>query len=494
MMNDNQPEVEFLTGAAGTGKTTAIKKRITDAREDENSKRNYGMLCATTGIAAVNLSGGTGDNVTTINSLLRYFDTNSLRESYAEGKLQKALLSVLASGANLVVDEVSMMEAEQLDIIYMALCEVNKLEVTKKRGGLGMVLCGDFCQLPPVNGKFAFEAECWGKIAKNITKLTKVWRQDNLEFLEGLNAARRGDGDKCAEIFTSLESDTCRIFHDSINTNFDGTTIYALNKDVDRLNNTRLLDLISIGRKKIIFKSFRWGQQKSEWKLIPDELVVTEGAYIMVLANNPPKFEYANGDCGNIDSALVDSGICYLTLTRNKRQAKVRKVVRKVLTKDKPWGETDPQDTMSKKDFKRMMSGGGDDGGGEGVELSHDPNEDDIEDMSSGDPYKDYLRRLTSENRKVANAPYFDYVEGKWVIGEVTYMPLRLAYASTVHKTQGLTLDRIQIDPSNAFFGAPSMAYVALSRVRSHEGLRLVGGPKLLADRTNVLEDILPWL
>lgn len=479
-----EPKVEFLTGAAGTGKTTTIKKRITDTREDETINRNYGLLCATTGIAAVNLSGGTGDNVTTINSLLRFFDTNSLRESYAEGKLQKSLLSVLVSGANLVVDEISMMEAEQLDILYLALCEVNKLEVTKKRGGLGLVLSGDFCQLPPVKGKFAFEADCWPKFATNITKLTKIWRQDNLEFLGGLNAARKGDGDKCAEIFTGLESATCRIFHDNINTNFDGTTIYALNKDVDRLNNTRLLDLISIGKRKITFRSFRWGVQKGEWKNIPEELIVCEGAYVMVLANNPPAFDYANGDCGTLDSALVDSGLAYITLRRNEKKVKVRKVARRVYTKEKPWGESDPIPVMSKSELR--------------THLKYDeyvpPTDDEIVDDSSGDMYKDYLRRLTIENRKLPNAPYFDYVENKWVVGEVTYMPLRLAYASTVHKTQGLTLDAIQIDPSNAFFRSPSMAYVALSRVRSHEGLRIVGGPKLLADRCNVLEDILPWI
>lgn len=498
------PKVEFLTGAAGTGKTTEIKNRITKANNDETSKRKYGMLCATTGIAAVNLSSGDGNHITTINSLLRYFDTTSLREAYSEGKLQKSLLSVLVNGANLVIDEVSMMEAEQLDILYLALREVNKLEVTRKRGGLGLVLCGDFCQLPPVKGKFAFEADCWGMFVDygNLTRLTKVWRQDNLEFLEGLNAARRGDGDKCAEVFRSLENADTRIFHDNIDTHFDGTTIYALNKDVDRLNNTRLLDLLSSGHKKVTFRAFRWGVQKGEWKLIPDELVLAEGAYVMVLANDPPKFDYANGDCGSLGSAMVDSGLAFITLVRNSRQVRVRKIIRKVFSREKPFGESDPVETMSKREYRKMMGSGDEDGatntydtGGEtnGTGDSADDGMDFV-DTGNSDPYTDYLRRVTVENKKGPATVYYDYVEEKWVIGEIAYMPLRLAYASTVHKTQGLTLDRIQLDPSNAFFGSPSMAYVALSRVRSHEGLRIVGGPKLLAERTNVLEDILPWL
>jgi ATP-dependent exoDNAse (exonuclease V) alpha subunit len=95
---------------------------------------------------------------------------------------------------------------------------------------------------------------------------------------------------------------------------------------------------------------------------------------------------------------------------------------------------------------------------------------------------------------KIYDQIYFDYEDGKWVIGEIYYYPLRLAYASTVHKSQGLTLDRVQIDFINQFFGQPSMAYVALSRVRTAEGLRLVGTPKLLEERCNVARKVLRWI
>lgn len=110
--------------------------------------------------------------------------------------------------------------------------------------------------------------------------------------------------------------------------------------------------------------------------------------------------------------------------------------------------------------------------------------------------YKNYLIDLTLQH-KTKNGickPYFDFQEEKWVVGEVTYTPVRLAYASTVYKSQGLSLDKVQIDYSHEFLGAPSQSYVALSRVRTPRGLTIVGNRKLIESRTNITSDILPWI
>jgi ATP-dependent DNA helicase PIF1 len=80
------------------------------------------------------------------------------------------------------------------------------------------------------------------------------------------------------------------------------------------------------------------------------------------------------------------------------------------------------------------------------------------------------------------------------VIGELTYMPLRLAYASTVHKTQGLTLDALQVSISDPFFTAPSMLYVALSRARDIKKLRVVGQLPMLRNRCRTDPAIKEWL
>ena len=86
-------------------------------------------------------------------------------------------------------------------------------------------------------------------------------------------------------------------------------------------------------------------------------------------------------------------------------------------------------------------------------------------------------------------------IDGKWeIVGEITYMPLRVAYASTVHKSQGLSLDRVQVNIRDAFFKSPGMLYVALSRARTAEGLRLVGSPQAIIDRCSTDGRLRGWL
>lgn len=145
------PRCAFVTGAAGTGKTYQVRERIrNDPRE--------GVLCATTGIAGVNLG------TVTINSLLRYFDTESLINAFVSGRLVTRLARLATSARNLYVDEVSMMPAEQLDTLYQAVREANQRKSvlkSKNPDGLGIVLVGDLCQLPPIKARWIFEADCW---------------------------------------------------------------------------------------------------------------------------------------------------------------------------------------------------------------------------------------------------------------------------------------------------------------------------------------------
>ncbi len=70
--------------------------------------------------------------------------------------------------------------------------------------------------------------------------------------------------------------------------------------------------------------------------------------------------------------------------------------------------------------------------------------------------------------------PYWEPMKSGTVTGEVEYMPLRIAYASTTHKAQGLTLERVQIDANNKWSGNPGMMYVAVSRCRTAKGVRIV--------------------
>jgi hypothetical protein len=177
----NQPKYRAILGPAGSGKTTELKTLC-------DSDTNYAKMTATTGIAAVNLGAG----VATINSVLKFYDLDSLKEAQRYGRLQTAMLAVQREGVQvLAIDEISMMSAEMLDII------VSEWERCGERVKMpGLLLMGDFCQLPPVKGEFAFTAKCWDKF--HVDQKTKVYRQDNPKFLEALSYARKGRGVDCA--------------------------------------------------------------------------------------------------------------------------------------------------------------------------------------------------------------------------------------------------------------------------------------------------------
>jgi hypothetical protein len=412
------PLLEFLTGAAGTGKTTLLKKRVKDFKE---RTRSYATLMATTGIAAINLSGANGETVTTVNSGLKYFDTNSLKDNFASKRLHGSLKKVSKQSKNIAIEEISMMDCEQLDIICDALAEVNELQEVHNRGGLGLVVCGDFCQLPPVKGEFCFNGRWWKEF--KVTKLTKIWRQSDEEFLKMLNAARCGDGVLTSKLAYEIPGISLAPIIDS---HFDGTTIVPLNKYVDSLNKIRLDELIKEGKRVWEFSSFRWGRQLSEWSNIPEKRIVCKDAYVMILANDAPNFSYANGSCGHVLEADIDSGTVYVKLASGSMgEVKVRKVTRRCMQKETPDGCIAVQDWMSKGEWKEKQKGT------EEHESDEFFSEETLDIM-----YRTYISQLTSEHKaKVGPCqPYFDFDEAKWVIGEITYTPIRLAYATTVHK------------------------------------------------------------
>lgn len=441
--DDPYPEFEFLTGRAGTGKTTLVRKRMEEVGPDRH------VMCATTGIAAVNL----GEGVLTLNSLLKYFDTRSLNDNWVSGFLEKTLRDLYMAGVErLVIDEVSMLDGKQLQLLVWAIDVVNEwIEEHEPEGRkLKITLTGDFCQLPPVKAKFAFEVPEWQRFEQNITMLEKVWRQADAEFLHALNEARAGRGAKAVEFFSQF----C---YPNQNQGYTGTTLLAKNQEVDRFNKTRLAE---VNGDVVHFGSHRWGKQRGEWKNVPEQLELKIGALVMVLANKKlPKvdqysddeFEFVNGDLGEVmeateayEAAVMTEG---KTLRMNFRSAYVKlhrtgKVVR-----------VDP----IVRDNKIPLEVG-------------------------------RKKVLRAEGRE-------DKVDGKYeIVGGLTYTPLRLAYATTVHKSQGLTLDEVQIDFRNHFYSMGGMLYVALSRCRTAKGLRLVGKPETFVQRCSYNHVVKRWI
>lgn len=420
----------MLTGKAGSGKTYSMKSKC-------EADSSYGILASSTGISAVNLG------TTTINSLLQYYNTESLQDKFIEGRLQVILKRLAKSYDYIILDEVSMTPGEQIDIIVSAIEQVNDYETVEKP--LGLIVCGDAAQLPPVStpdspAKWFFEAECFkSKFQPNIEFLTKIWRQDNLGFIEALEFARQGDGLHLLEHLNNLKVK----FEREVDTQFEGTTIFAKNQQVDNYNMVRLMNLQ--GKEVETTKKVK-GKKLGEWDKIPEVLKLKIDAYVMILINKPlgyidgiaTGFEYSNGDTGWIRDYDSITDTFSIELMRNKAIVKIPRISRYNESKRKP-------------DLFEQF----------------------------GDDFEPY---------------YDDEVRKRWILGEVSFHPLRLAWGCTTFKSQGLTLDNVQLDIRNHFMGSYNQLYVALSRCRTIEGMRIVGLEKLIPKRCNIDPKVIRWM
>lgn len=441
------PTFTYLAGAAGSGKTFLAKQR---------AEQDLGIvIAATTGIAAVNC------NTITINALLNYFDTSSLQEAYVSGFLTARLGKLWKAGVRrIVIDEVSMLPAEQLMFLVKAIEEVNErgYVLSSSRDDdesgppqLGLTVVGDFCQLSPVKAAFAFEADEWASFAPHIQTLTRIHRQADPDFITMLRAARRGDGQTVVDYFQSRNA-----IQQETDDHFDGPTILAKNEPVDRYNQLRLSRLAG---RPITFTATRWGKARSEWSQIPETLALKAGALVMILANRrtPGTFDgsigrqllYANGDLAE----LVDVG------------------------REAVWNpETEAFDRNETVAYVKLQR--------TGEVVTVVPVERETKVPCDSARRKELIAKGEGSR-----------VDGRWeILGAIRFMPLRLAWASTVHRSQGLTLDAVQINCRDHFFTQGGMLYVALSRARTAEGLRLIGSPKTLIDRCRVDSRVKQWI
>ncbi len=423
---DGRPRFEFITGTAGTGKSFLAR---------EIAQETGGALCATTGIAAINLGAG----VTTLNSLIGYFDTASLRDYWSSGRLTSRLGYLFLSGVSrIVIDEVSMMDGEQLQLLCYA---IDELEKSSRKIPLSLTLVGDFCQLPPVEAKFAFETEVWERFAGATTMLTEIHRQKDPEFVQALQAVRRGAVAEALDYFGP------RLMR-SLDHAYDGPTILAKNVEVDRFN---LLRHSQVMGERYTWQTTRWvaedGKPRGEWKLIPDQLQLKAGALVMVLSNMREEddegrrrgpYIYVNGDLGELVNDADGSG-ALVRLRRNDEEVYVDWVTRENLVR-------------LDKERRKVL---------------RESNQEHL------------IRGENSEYEAIAG---------------VTYMPLRLAYATTCHKSQGLTLTKAQVSIFDRFWETGGMVYVALSRAASAEGLRVVGTKELFAKRISIDPRVRGWL
>lgn len=370
----------FLTGPAGSGKTYVLNQYINFLKE---RKIPVGVT-ASTGIASTHLNG------ITIHSWSGLGIKDNLSEHEIEKLLTKSYLKKKFKYTQvLVIDEISMLHSSQLDSVDR-ICRAFK-QSTAPFGGMQIILCGDFFQLPPINKSdleinFAYQAEIWENMDLQVCYLSEQYRQ-NLEddLLSILNDIRQNEISEKTQKLLQQRQLTKR-------NKIIPTKLYTHNREVDQLN---LQELGKIdGSPKIYQMQFNGTKKLAESLkkscLAMEELHLKKDAVVMFVKNN---FEagYVNGTMGVI------------------------------------------------VDFEGNLP----------------------------------VVRTYGGKEIVVDLESWHIEEDGIVKARITQIPLRLAWAITVHKSQGMSLDAAEIDLSRSFVAG--MGYVALSRVRSLNGLYLKG-------------------
>jgi len=391
----------FLTGKAGTGKTTLLKEIL------ENTDKNY-IIAAPTGVAAINAGGITLHSLLTLplRTFIPYRDKGHSQEHYYDAremvkhqKFNRKKLNLLLELDLLVIDEISMVRADIFDAIDQTLRRVRKRD--EPFGGVQLLVIGDLFQLSPVvrghtmevlslyyKSPYFFDSLAWKEVDAVTIELMTVYRQEEQEFIDILNGIRSGSRDQS--------------IIDSINANYSEEVDYAHtitltthNRKADKINQSELNKLQT--ESKTVEAEIRGKFYENSFP-IDETLLFKIGAQVMFVRNHSEGL-YFNGKIGTI-TAFDETYI------------KVK--------------------------------------GEDGVTLIVEPAE-----------WKNMKYDVDTETNKIVQKEIGSYIQ----------YPLRLAWAVTVHKSQGLTFDKVILDLEDTF--ASGQLYVALSRCRSLSGLIL---------------------
>ena len=373
----------FLTGMAGTGKSTLLRGLIEE-------RGAVVTITAATGIAALNVGGVT---VHRWSGMMLGPRGDQSDEEYFRQLQQDHRFSVRAGFDRvrdcelLVIDEISMLSGRTLQFLDFLCRRLRRCDAPF--GGIQIVATGDFLQLPPVRKNpavpydWAFLTKAWSEAAFAVVHLTKIHRQDEPDFTRALSAFRQGE----------IRGSDAGVLHRRVVSFPDAniTRLYTHNVQVDKWNAYRLGELPG---EEVLHEARLSGPDSQQQflcdnLLTPQQLVLKPGARVMFTVNNA-EVGYVNGQTGVVDA--VDA----------------RSVV-------------------------------------------------------------------VSTNGSLLDVPRFTwrYDERDKRSAAFVQFPLRLAYALTIHKSQGLTLDSAYVDVRAA--REPGQAYVALSRVRTLAGLHLKG-------------------
>ncbi|MBL7910052.1 MAG: helix-turn-helix domain-containing protein [Bacteroidia bacterium] len=399
----NQPV--FLTGKAGTGKTTLLKYI------KENTIKQMAVV-APTGVAAINAGGSTIHSFfqfafapfLPVLNLEHQVDFSQTAAAAAQFKYNSLRLSIFRKLELLVIDEISMVRADLLDQIDFVLRSTRK-KTHLPFGGVQVMFIGDMHQLPPVvnpeewrllnhiyQSPYFFDSLVFRNNPAVYIELEKIYRQSETAFIDILNKVRNNNLslDDLETLNGHYRADLSQEFIQS------NITLTTHNQKADEINQ-KLIG--SLPDKAYTFKCKVEGIFNEKNYPADEQLTLKKGTRVMFLKNNPEK-NYYNGKIG-IVTYLSDSVI------------KVK-------------CEEDHEEIEVNKEAWSNVS------------------------------YK-----LNKETKVVEEE----------ILGTFSQYPLRLAWAITIHKSQGLTFEKVIIDAAHSF--SAGQVYVALSRCRSLAGLTL---------------------
>jgi len=391
----NSGQNVFLTGEAGTGKSFVIREFM------KNSDKNI-LLCASTGIAAIQIGGET---------LHRVFKIPVRPLSCGEKGYPT---DVVKNTDILIIDEISMVRFDVFSFISQTLIKLKKK--------IQLIVVGDFFQLPPVitdkdraalhslwddkllfgfNTGFAFESNDWNLWNFKTIWLTEIMRQDDEIYAGLLNQIRIGN-------HSAIKHFNAYCWNDPSD---KGIYVCGLNRTADSINSTKMEELTTESKKYIAEINGKFKERP-----VPEELELKVGAKVMSLINyGDGAIKVRNGSIGIVESL-------------NKDSVDVR--------------------------FDEL--------GGKVVNFA---------------PYMwenyEYVVQAESNGKKKVTTKK---------IGDYRQIPLKIAYAITIHKSQGQTFDEINLDPFSFTHG---QLYVALSRGRRLKGLHLT---KMIRDEWLILD------
>lgn len=416
----------FLTGEAGTGKSTVL-------REFRSRCDRACVVLAPTGVAAVNAGGSTIHSFFMLRPGLMTPDTiDDIKNSKKR--------AIIRAAKTIIIDEISMVRSDvfaAIDIRLRGLARGGN--ANRPFGGKQIILVGDFFQLPPVvktetessyldehlGGGYAFQTKLWTDAKFKSVFLQEVHRQRNdMRFLSILSSIRHGALDESnvesedGEKITATEA-LNRYCRDKEHMPCEPICLCTTNREAHMLNTMARARLKENGSKFVAVVSGKFPEADYPTEFC---LELAKGARVMLLCNRrlpDGAFEFVNGDMGVV-TAISNSGATPRVWVKLDRDGK------EVIVVCNEW-----------KNYTYVIE----------------------EDKISG---KKVLRQRE--------------------IGKFTQVPLRLAYAITVHKSQGLSLDCVDLRLGSGCF-THGQLYTALSRCRSLEGLRI--------DRTVMKDDLI---